>query len=128
MVLNRALAEGNEIFIFNKIYEGNIENDAHVIKGIIKRQIYSPDLFVHASPNCSATYEVLGEDGKMYYGNYGRSFVGDSFFLTKKDYIEYLYNEIVNNITKIKEIEMINTKINNILESIQDDKNDTKTR
>ena len=78
---------GSEVLIFRHIegkkpYE---QNDEEYIKGRILSSDWSSSWMM---------YTVLGEDGNTYYGNYGRRIIGDSYFLTREDYIRYLESKI----------------------------------
>ena len=68
-------------------------------------------------------YEVLGEDGNLYIGTYGRGLIGNSFFRTKEDHISVLMRRINNNeqeISKLKEKNNIYVReINNLEESLR---------
>ncbi len=128
MNFDRFLENGSEVLIFSKGDEGKVEYCKNIIKGVIKDMNCPTDLIVHSSPCSHITYAVLGADGKMYYGTYGRTYISNNFFVTKEDYVEYLYNKMQNNKTKINEIVMENTIISNLIKTVQSDKNDSKKR
>ena len=122
--MDKELNIGDEVLIFKYITEWGLHQDyEHFIKGIIVKSEISDDLSYHGSPWYKMNYTVLGEDGKKYFGNYKHPHLGNSFFMTKEDYIYYLKNKLINNKEKILEITTENKKIQEMINSIQmDDK------
>ena len=118
--MDKELNIGDEVLIFKYITEWGLHQDyEHFIKGIIVKSEISDDLSYHGSPWYKMNYTVLGEDGKKYFGNYKHPHLGNSFFMTKEDYIYYLKNKLINNKEKILEITTENKKIQEIINSIQ---------
>lgn len=118
--MDKELNIGDEVLIFKYITEWGLHQDyEHFIKGIIVKSEISDDLSYHGSPWYKMNYTVLGEDGKKYFGNYKHPHLGNSFFMTKEDYIYYLKNKLINNKEKILEITTENKKIQEMINSIQ---------
>lgn len=118
--MDKELNIGDEVLVFKYITEWGLHQDyEHFIKGIIVKSEISDDLSYHGSPWYKMNYTVLGEDGKKYFGNYKHPHLGNSFFMTKEDYIYYLKNKLINNKEKILEITTENKKIQEMINSIQ---------
>ena len=118
--MDETLNIGDEVLIFKYIREWGInQDDEHYIKGIVLKSKMSDDLSYHGSPWCVMNYTVLGEDGKEYFGNYRNPNLGDSFFMTQVDYINYLERKIARNEEKILEINKKNKKIQKMIENVQ---------
>lgn len=118
------LPNGTEVLIFKYIREwGPNQDDENYIIGTIQSSKTSNDLSCHGSPWYEQIYEVLGEDGNLYIGTYGRGLIGNSFFRTKEDHISVLMRRINNNeqeISKLKEKNNIYVReINNLEESLR---------
>ena len=101
------IANGTEVLIFKYVREWELnQDDENYICGIVQSSKISDDLSWHGSSWNELIYEVLGEDGNIYIGTYGRGIIGNSFFRTKEDQISILRNRITNNeqeMLKIKE-------------------------
>ena len=111
---------GEEVLIFKYIREWGINQDyEHYIRGYIVKRKMSDDLSHHGSTWNVMNYIVIGEDGKEYFGNYKRPTLGDSFFMTQEDYIDYLERKIARNQEKILEINKKNQEIQKAIENIQ---------
>ena len=115
---------GDEVLIFKYIREWGINQDYehYIIGHIVKRKI-SDDLSHHGSTWNVMNYIVIGEDGKEYFGNYKIPTLGDSFFMTQEDYIDYLERKIARNQEKILEINKKNQEIQKMIENVQTKKN-----
>ena len=89
------IPNGTEVLIFKYFRErGPYQDDENYIYGIIKSSKTSDDLSYHVTSWYEQIYEVLGEDGKRYVGTYGRGLIGNSFIMTKEDYIKGNINTI----------------------------------
>ena len=98
--MDRELNIGDKVLIFNYISQRGInQNYNRFIEGIVIHKELSDDLSQHGSPWEVMNYRVLGEDGKKYFGNYIDPVLGDSFFMTREDYINHLRHE--KNILKV---------------------------
>ena len=118
--MDKELNIGDEVLIFKYITEWGLHQDyEHFIKGIIVKSEISDDLSYHGSPWYKMNYTVLGEDGKKYFGNYKHPHLGNSFFMTKEDYIHFLKRKIELNKEKIFEINIENQKYQEIIRSVQ---------
>ena len=118
--MDKGLNIGDELLIFKYIPEWGLHQDyEHFIRGKIIKSEISDDLSYHGSPWYKMNYTVLGEDGKQYFGNYKHPHLGNSFFMTKEDYIYFLKNKLKNNKEKILEITTENKKIQEMINSIQ---------
>ena len=118
--MDKELNIGDEVLIFKYITEWGLHQDyEHFIKGKVVKSEISDDLSYHGSPWYKMNYTVLGEDGKKYFGNYKHPHLGNSFFMTKEDYIYYLKNKLINNKEKILKITTENKKIQEMINSIQ---------
>ena len=73
----------------------------------------SHDLSYNGSPRYVMNYTVLGEDGTLYFRNYKHPTLGNSFFMTQEDYIQYLERKISSNQEKILKINEENLKFKN---------------
>lgn len=118
------LPNGTEVLIFKYIREwGPNQDDENYIIGTVQSSKTSDDLSYHGSPWYEQIYEVLGEDGNLYIGTYGRGLIGNSFFRTKEDHISVLMRRINNNeqeISKLKEKNNIYVReINNLEDSLR---------
>ena len=92
------IPNGTEVLIFKYVREwGSNQNDENYILGTVQSSKISDDLSCHGSPWYEQIYEVLGEDGKIYRGNYGSGLIGNCFFRTKEDHINFLKRKITNN-------------------------------
>ena len=92
------IPNGTEVLIFKYFRErGPYQDDENYIYGIIKSSKTSDDLSYHGTSWYEQIYEVLGEDGKRYVGTYGRGLIGNSFIMTKEDYIRLLKYKISDN-------------------------------
>lgn len=92
------IPNGTELLIFKYVRKwGPNQNDENYIIGTVQSSKISDDLSCHGSPWYEQIYEVLGEDGNIYIGTYGRGIIGNSFFRTKEDQISILRNRITNN-------------------------------
>ena len=118
--MDKELNIDDEVLIFKYIPEWGLHQDyEHFIKGNIIKSEISDDLSYHGSPWYKMNYTVLGEDGKQYFGNYKHPHLGNSFFMTKEDYIYFLKNKLKNNKEKILKITTENKKIQEMINSIQ---------
>lgn len=118
--MDKVLNIGDEVLIFRYICEWGINQDYECfIKGIVVKSEMSDDLSYHGSPRYVMNYYVLGEDGREYFGNYKKPTLGDSFFMTRWDYIDYLENEMAINYKEILEINEKNRKIQEMIENVQ---------
>lgn len=101
------IPNGTEVLIFKYVREwGPYQDDENYIIGTVQSSKISDDLSCHGSSWYEQIYEVLGEDGKIYCGNYGAGWIGNSFFRTKEGHISVLKSRINNNeqeILKLKE-------------------------
>lgn len=105
--MKEVIPNGTEVLIFHYIREwGTDQDESNYVKGVIQSSKESYDLSYHGTTYNEQIYEVLGNDGKTYYGAYGRGIIGDSFFRTVDDHIKCIKNSIRINDEKI-------TKINN---------------
>lgn len=112
------IPNGTEVLIFKYIREfGPYQDDENYIHGIIKSSKTSDDLSYHGSSWYEQIYEVLGEDGKIYIGTYGRGLIGNSFFRTKEDHIKILKCKISDNMKKIINLK---EKNDNYIQEIND--------
>lgn len=127
--MRNVLPNGAEVLIFNYISEwGPNQDEEQFIRGVIKSSKRSDDLSSHESTWHEQIYTVLGEDGKEYCGLYGRGIIGNAFFRTIEDHINYLMSKISQNDQKMKNLENENNtyvqKINDLeklqLESIME--------
>ena len=118
--MNKELNIGEEVLIFRYIPEWGINQDFenYIIGNIVKSEM-SADLSYHGSPWCIMNYTVLGEDGKEYFGNYMTPNIGNSFFMTREDYIHYLKRKIASNQEKILKINEENKRIKEMIENVQ---------
>ena len=103
----KIMPNGTKVLIFKYIREwGPVQDEKNYIIGTIQSSKTSDDLSIHGSSWYEQIYEVLGEDGNTYTGNYGAGFVGNSYFRTIEDHIIVLTRRIEDNnkeITKIQE-------------------------
>lgn len=112
------IPNGTEVLIFKYFRErGPYQDDENYIYGIIKSSRTSDDLSYHGSSWYEQIYEVLGEDGKRYVGTYGRGLIGNSFIMTKEDYIRLLKYKISDN---EEEILKLNEKNHNYVNKINE--------
>ena len=132
--MERQLNIGDKVLIFNYISSWGIKQDYNrFIEGVVIKKELSDDLSQHGSPWEVMNYKVLGEDGKEYYGNYIEHVLGNSFFMTREDYINHLRYEksilktlkdnknILSMLKKYKdELEDINKNNKRILGNIED--------
>ena len=118
--MNKELNIGDEVLIFKYIPEWGLHQDyEHFIRGFVVKSENLDDLSYHGSPWYKMNYIVLGEDEKIYFGNYQLPHLGNSFFMTDEDYIYYLKNKLKNNKEKILEITTENKKIQEMINSIE---------
>ena len=112
------IPNGTKVLIFKYIRElGPYQDDENYIYGIIKSSRTSDDLSYHGSSWYEQIYDVLGEDGKIYIGTYGRGLIGNSFFRTKEDHIKILKGKISDNMKKIINLK---EKNDNYIQEIND--------
>jgi len=124
----KIIPNGVEVLIFKYIREwGPNQDDENYIIGTIQSSEISDDLSYHGSPWYEQIYEVLGEDGKIYRGNYGRVLIGNCFFRTREDHISVLKRRINNNEQEILKLkEKNNEYLKKIIELENELKNQTQ--
>ena len=105
------IANGTEVYVFNR-YGHETKSQT---KGVIVRSKDSGDLSEHGSSWSVQVYEVLGEDGIKYFGNYGNSFLYDNYFRTKENYINYLNRLINHNNEEIEKLKEKNSDLEQII-------------
>ena len=92
--MERQLNIGDKVLIFNYISSWGInQNYSRFKEGVVIEKKLSDDLSQHGSPWEVMNYRVLGEDGFKYFGNYIEPVLGDSFFMTREDYLNHLRYE-----------------------------------
>ena len=121
--MDRVLNIGDEVLVFKYISEWGINQDYFNFKrGKVLEKELSKDLAYHGSSWNVLCYKVIGDDGRIYFGNYGRPIIHDSFFMVGEDYINYLNRMINKNLEKIQMIDKENKKIQNIIDSFDNNK------
>lgn len=105
------IANGTEVYVFNR-YGHETKPQT---KGVIVRSKDSGDLSEHGSSWSVQVYEVLGEDGIKYFGNYGNSFLYDNYLRTKENYINYLNRLINHNNEEIEKLKEKNSDLEQII-------------
>ncbi len=103
---------GSEVLIFKHIAgkKPGEQNDEEYIKGRILSSDWSSSWMM---------YIVLGEDGNTYNGNYGRRIIGDSYFLTREDYIKHLMSKIDVIEEQKEELEEQKRKYQKMIEAVK---------
>ena len=109
-----AFKNGTEVLIFKYIPGWKNQDLDHFIRGVVTERVPSEGL---ASP--IMCYRVLGEDGKEYYGNIGFHILGECFFLTRGLYIEYLKSSIASDEVKIRELNFMNMKREQLIQEVK---------
>lgn len=120
----KVLPKGTEVLIFRYIkYKGVVSNDEYYLRGtVIDCSSLKED---ELTPT---TLTVLGEDGCEYWGSYGAPIIGDSFFRTKEDQIEYLKGRIAINNDTIKDLQDLNDRYTESIEELKQMKPKKKLR
>lgn len=122
--MNEIKPNGTEVLIFKYVRENSYQDENNFITGIIISSKQSDDLSYHGSSWYEQIYEVLGEDGKKYYGCYGDGLIGSSFFRTREDHIKRIKNKIKRNEETILNLQDENVKYQQQINSIS--KNEPK--
>ena len=118
------LKDGTKVLIFHRCEIEKDYIDEYIQGKVIKSEL-SHDLSNHGSPWYVINYTVLGEDGKNYFGNYGRPTLGDYFFMTTSDYKNYLKMISAEKEFEIEKLKIKTEALKEIL-SIIDKCSDTK--
>ena len=119
--MDKELSLGDEVLRFAK--RNNPCKDIlepYIVGRVISSEL-SEDLSYHGSSWYEEIYEVLGEDKKIYIGTYGSAVIGDSYFLTREDYIQYLLNVRKWNLERIRKVRNINVEIRKVISQLQPD-------
>ena len=111
--MNNKITEGMEVLIFRYIPEWgyNQDNEHYIIGTVLKKEKYD-DVSCHDNSWQKQVYTVLGEDGEVYIGNYGMGLVGNSFFRTREDQINFLRRNIAINNANIFILQHRNSEYN----------------
>ena len=110
--MDKKLEIGDEVLIFTYIPSwGPNQNYKRFLRGKVVSYELSDDISHHGSAQYVTIYTVIDEDGNKHYGNYYDPIIGDSFFMTKEDYINYLEKVIASNNNEIRDIKRKNRKI-----------------
>ncbi len=117
--MDKILENGTEVLIFNYISGGLYKDMEHYIRGNIIKSEMSDDLSYHGSPWYVVNYTVLGEDGNEYFGNYGEHTLGDNYFMTEEDYINYLKGSIQINNERILKIKEENNELEEMIKKVK---------
>ncbi len=121
--MKNKLEIGDEVLIFRYIpSRGPNQNYRDYLKGKVVSSELSEDISYHGSAQYVNNYTVVDEDGKKHYGNYYTPYLGDSFFMTKEDYIDYLEDILLSNNCKIQVIKVENTRIKTLLSFLKSEK------
>ncbi len=116
------IPNGTEVLIFKYFREwGTDQNDENYILGTIQSSKQSDDLSYHGSPWYEQIYEILGEDGYKYIGNYGRGLIGNCFIRTKEEHIEVLKYKIQRNEEEISKYKEKNDKYFNKIIALENE-------
>ena len=112
--MEKIIPNGTKVLIYKYIREwGPNQDDENYIVGTIQSSKTSDDLSTHGSPYYVQIYEVLGTDGKKYIGTYGTGLIGNSFFRTIQDHINFLKRKISRNNESILELQEKNNEYKN---------------
>ena len=110
--MDSELKIGDEVLIFTYIPSWGAKQDyKNYLKGKVVSFELSDDISYHGSAQYVINYTVVDEDGKKHYGNYYTPHLGDSFFMTQKDYVDYLERVISNKNNEILDMRRINRRI-----------------
>ena len=114
----KKLNVGDEVLVFDN--SRTIRRDIEpFVRGKVFESYQSDDIAYHGTPWYVDLYKVRGEDGRTYSGSYRYGELGTSYFLTPEDYILYLYNKINSNHQKIKELNDLNDKLLDEINSVK---------
>lgn len=120
----KMLPKGTEVLVFKYTkFKGEVSNDEYYIRGIVESCTINEE-----SDLTPSILTVLGEDGCEYWGSYGAPILGNSFFRTKEDQIEYLQERIARNNDYIQDLHDLNTRYNESIEEIKSMKPKKKLR
>ena len=115
----KVFEKGTEVLIFKYVSGWKNQDMEHFIKGKIIDNEISDNISYFQKPLYVINYKVLGEDENTYLGNMGWHVLGDCFFMTREMYIDFLYNCIITNEEKIKDILDKNNRIKSIIENMK---------
>ena len=108
----KKIENGTEVLIFKYIPQLEYNQDmVHFIRGKIISSNISDGLIVN--------YVAVGEDGKIYFSNYGNLTSNCSFFMIEEDYIAYLKSKILSNEKIIVNLEDQNRKIKLMIDNVK---------
>lgn len=117
--MDKKLSIGEEVLRFRKKnYSPEYSLEPYVVGTVLSSRM-SHDLSYHGSPWYEEIYEVLGEDGSVYIGNYGSAITHDSYFLRREDYIRYLSYVQKKNRENIQIIRKFNRDIQGVIQQLQ---------
>ena len=111
MKKEKIIENGTEVLVFSKYGNPTMPK----LKGIIVNSKDSGDLSQHGSPWSLQVYFVLGDDRITYFGTYGGSVIGDYYFRTKQNYIDYLNRLINGNNRAIIDLENKNKELRELM-------------
>ena len=119
--MEKIIPNGTKVLIFN--YNPSYspkQDERHLIMGIIKESETKEISTLHGSPWNVQAYKVLGEDGTLYYGTYDKGIVGNNYFRTIEDHIEFIKNIIKSNYETISELNDKNIDLYDYIENLTD--------
>ena len=121
--MENKLNVGDEVLVFKYIPSWGVKQDYknYLIGKVVSCEL-SDDISYHGSAQYVTNYTVVDDDGKKHYGNYLTPHLGDSFFMTKEDYIDYLERKLMSNNCDIRLIEVENTRIKTLLRFLKPEK------
>lgn len=120
----KILPKGTEVLVFKYTkFKGEVSNDEYYIRGIVESCTINNE-----SELTPSILTVLGEDGCEYWGSYGAPIIGNSFFRTKEDQIEYLNSRIAINNDYIQDLHDLNDRYKESIEEIKQMKPKKKLR
>ena len=115
--MEKNLKIGDQVLIFERRYQSRLGIEPYK-KGIVISHQKADELSVHGSPWSVDLYKVMGEDKKEYIGSYGHSIIGNAYYYTIEDYIDYLNYKIKENNREIEELLDRNRQISDYINNI----------
>ena len=106
----KIIPNGTKVLIFS-YQKGESLNDNEFIMGTVLSSSKSHDLSTHGSPWYSTIYKILGEDGKIYTGEYRTAFIFNTIIKTIDEHISTLKYQIISNNNEIKQLNNENNKL-----------------
>ena len=110
--MDKIIPYGTEVLIFeyNPARGLDQKEDIYIMGVVCDSKIVQEDV-IHGSSWESVTYEVLGEDGKIYSGNYNNHIRGDFYFRTIEDHISKIKSKVASNFEKVKKVNQENLEL-----------------